>query len=120
VVGNYVDTTTNLERGFLRDTDGAIIRIDIPVTLYGGTDLLGINDLGWISGNFYDAAEHRHGFLRSPQGTFYQIDVPGAATNLAAGGTTGGGLNNLGIVVGHYDPANGGPERGYAALLNQF
>ncbi len=119
VVGTYVDPTTNMVRGYLRGTNGGITLIDVPGAAFIGTEVFGINDLGWISGDFYDAENHRHGFLRAPEGTYYQIDVPGAATDTAAEGTAGAGLNNFGAVVGHYDPADGGPERGYIALLVQ-
>jgi hypothetical protein len=117
--GTYQDT--NRYHGFIRSPAGVIITIDVPGAVpntlganVSGTVLEGINDLGWTSGHFWDANGFEHGFLRSPSGTYYQIDVSGAETNVPGGGTSGGGLNNACVVVGHYDPV-GSVEQGYFA-----
>ena len=70
---------------------------------------MGVNDLGMISGHFFDSSLNEHGFVRLPNGVFLQIDVPGAAQ------TGGGGLNDLGLVVGHYLD-QGGASHGYVAM----
>jgi hypothetical protein len=114
--GVYQDTQQY--HGFLRSPRGTIITIDVPGAVPNplgpngsGTIALGVNDFGWVSGHFLDAAGYEHGFLRSPHGTYYQIDAPGAATTLLGTGTGGGGLNDLCTVVGHYaDTATGAPH----------
>jgi hypothetical protein len=112
--GYYYDGTKY--HGFVRRRDGTLQIIDLPGTGASlGTALLGINDHGWTSGHFYDAANIEHGFLRSPGGRVYQIDVPGAAKATVFKGTAGGGLNNDCTVAGHWDPADGSVARGYIA-----
>jgi len=61
-----------------------------------------------MSGHFFDTAGHEHGFVRLPNGHFLQIDVPNATD------TAGGGLNDLGVVVGHYVNQSG-EQVGYIA-----
>jgi hypothetical protein len=120
--GTYQDLYEN--HGFLRSPNGTITTIDVPGATANtlgqnesGTVVLGLNNLGWISGHFWDASGYEHGFLRSPRGTYYQIDVADAATTLPGGGTSGAGLNDLCQVIGHYDPVAGPPQRGYIARL---
>jgi hypothetical protein len=112
VAGTFYDGTSY--HGFIRDTHGKITVVDVPGAAFIGTVLIGLNNSGWTSGHFFDSGNHEHGFVRSPKGKFYQIDVPGADTTPGRG-TAGGGLNDEGVVVGHYDPPNGGVERGYIA-----
>ncbi len=124
VAGSWYDSG-NVEHGFVRNPDGKIIEIDVPgasSTANYGTQVQAVNDFGWVSGHYWKGANnYEHGFVRSPQGVFYQIDVPGAATTLADGGTSGGALNDQGILVGHYDPQNlREPERGYIATLKFY
>ena len=101
--------------GFLRDKTGKITIIDVPGAAFTGTILIGVNNFGWTSGHFWDSRNHEHGFVRSPRGHFYQVDVPGADTVTAGSGTAGGGLNDFGVFVGHFDPEGGGVERGFIA-----
>ena len=115
VAGTYIDSK-NVDHGFIRGANGAITVIDVPGAAFSGTLLIGLNNRGWTSGHFWDSTNHEHGFARSPQGKFYQIDVPEANTNGGGLGTAGGGINDEGVVVGHYDPAAGGPEKAYIAF----
>lgn len=116
IVGSWYDGT-NTPHGFVREPGGGIRSYDAPGAGPLGTVLLGINVRGWMSGHFWDVNNHEHGFVVSPRGNFYQIDAPGAATNLSQGGTAGGGINDEGVMAGHYDPANGGPDRGYLVRI---
>jgi hypothetical protein len=107
----------NVPHGFIRGFDGKITYVDVPganKVAAEGTVLIGLNDFGWSSGHYWDEKNFEHGFVRDPDGKFYQIDVPGALTSTANLGTGGGGLNDEGVVVGHFNPATGGPE-GYIA-----
>jgi hypothetical protein len=95
-------TAGGVAHGFMRDQAGNITTIDPPGST--GTYYLGINNVGWISGNFTDQNGNSHGFLGVPHRQFwdfYQIDVPGAAQ------TYGGGLNDFGTVAGRYINGNG-------------
>jgi probable HAF family extracellular repeat protein len=84
IVGYYV-TSTFVGQAFLYQ-NGSFT--DIGPT---GSQALGINDNGDITGNFGDA-NGVHGFLLKG-GTFTTIDVPGASFTL------GGGINNAGIMT---------------------
>ena len=98
-----------MNHGFLRDPADNISTIDPPGAT--GVLYLGINNLGWISGNFTDKNGNSHGFLGVPNGKFwdfYQIDEPKAAQ------TFGGGLNDFGTVAGHYITSTG-QQLGYIA-----
>jgi len=106
-VGIYEDST-GLIHGWMRDAAGAITVIDVPgasttpaaVPCLGGslagTVPNGINNRGEITGHFWDTSNNEHGFIRSPNGTFTQVDVPGAYQ------TAGGGVNENNAMVGHY------------------
>jgi len=113
VAGSYYDGS--MYHGFLRDEWGHITIIDVPGAAFTGTVLIGLNNFGWTSGHFWDSGNHEHGFIRSPRGHFYQVDVPGADTVTAGSGTAGGGINDFGVFVGHFDPQGGGVERGFIA-----
>jgi hypothetical protein len=72
--------------------------------------LEGINNLGDVSGHFWDTSYNEHGFVRSHTGKFTQIDYPGAYQ------TGGGKLNDFGEVVGHYTDTSCNAS-GYIARL---
>jgi hypothetical protein len=116
VAGSWYDSAGK-EHGFLRDANGSIQLFDAPGAGPLGTQMNGWNVRGWKSGHYWDANNYEHGFVLSPRGKFYAIDVPGAATALSGGGTSGGGINNEGFLTGHYDPADGGPDRGYIVAI---
>jgi len=67
--------------------------------LLQGTFPYGINDRGAIGGNFQDANNVLHGFLRTPDGTTTTFDAPGAGTG-ACQGTQGFTINPQGTIVG--------------------
>lgn len=113
--GEYQDSA-GVWHGFVRTAGGIITTIDAPgastvpasvpcPTQDGsgptaGTQVLGINRSGDVSGHFWDTSNNEHGFVLSHTGTFTQIDFPGAFQ------TGGGGLNDFGVVVGHYVDAS--------------
>jgi probable HAF family extracellular repeat protein len=115
VAGIYEDSS-DVYHGFFRDLKGKITTIDVPGAAAPGSEVLGLNNFGWMSGHFWDADSHEHGFVRSPDGDFFQIDVPKANITTPNAGTAGGGVNDFGVVAGHYDPDNGAVEQGYIAV----
>lgn len=114
--GLWVDSNGTFH-GYVRQVDGHIQTVDAPGAGPMGTELFGLNLCGWMSGHYWDSQNHEHGFVISPRGKFHSFDVPGAAKNLSGGGTGGGNINDEGAVAGHYDPANGGPDRGYVVQI---
>jgi hypothetical protein len=110
--GFYIDAQG--EHGWVRKPNGDTRTVDVPGASYmkgsnqcstspGGTDILGINNAGEVSGHFYDSSYLEHGFVQLPDGTFKDFDaqVPQEA-GPPAYLTGGGGVNNLGQVSGHY------------------
>ncbi len=108
VTGYYVDSNY-VSHGFLRSPDGTITTFDAPDADTSGSSFLsgtfpsGINDAGGITGSYIDTSGAQHGFLRSPDGKFYEepIDPPGSTF------TIGFALNLEGSVVGSYYGQNG-------------
>ena len=106
VTGNYVDAN-NVLHGFLRSPEGKFTTFEAPGVdttpgSYNGTGPSAINDLGVITGLYYDATGLSHGFLRDPDAKFTTFDVSGAGAN----GTFPIGLNLEGAVVGYALDAN--------------
>jgi probable HAF family extracellular repeat protein len=95
--------------GSFKVVDGTTTSLVVP----GGTKATwasGINSLGQISGTYEDSNGNKHGFVLNGS-TYYRIDDP---STVVGGGTSGGGINEKGEIVGFYDSKDGG--RGF--LLN--
>ncbi len=101
-VGQYTDTNS-MPHGFLRNAHGTYRNINVPGTLY--TNPNGINDVGQVTGNAFDA-QFAHGFLWDVSGTVVLFDVPGGT-----GFTAARAINASGAITGYY--ANGNKESGY-------
>jgi len=106
VVGTYrgifqTGDTTQTRHGFFW-SNGTFTTFNVPGNdPVLGTVAMGINDVGAVVGDYVDAKDgKRKGFLRSSNGGFATIDVPGADL------TIGEGINNPGTIVGVY-VANG-------------
>ena len=121
VVGFFRDANS-ARHGFLRFPSGSIITFDDPAAgtcsvncgAIGngqGTRGYSINVFGEVAGFLTDNSAHCHGFVRSPNGTFNQIDAPDAGPGPFPQGTfvslnTPMGLNAEGAVIGNYVDAN--------------
>jgi hypothetical protein len=84
---------------------------DVPAAV-NGTQPTNINDLGEITGVYFDSNNNQHGFLRKAGGKIVTFDAPNvgypAQPNLSfSGGTVPTGINNEGEIVGWYTDANG-------------
>jgi hypothetical protein len=107
VTGNYVDSN-NVSHGFLRSPGGEFITLDAPgassaAGSFDGTFPSSINNGGAITGNYIDANEVIHGFLRSPGGEFTTFDAPGVSSVAAPGyGTFPKRINDAGAITGHF------------------
>ena len=66
-----------------------------------------INSAGTIVGNYSDANNAIHGYLRSPDGTFTTIDAPNAFQGANSPGTFITHINARGAIVGYYFDAQG-------------
>jgi hypothetical protein len=132
VVGFFRDTNS-ARHGFLRTPWGSIITFDDPAAgtcsancgAIGdgeGTRGYSINLFGDVAGFFTDTTAHCHGFVRSPDGTFTQIDAPDAGTGPFPQGTfvsqnTPMGINAENTVIGNYVDANSN-QHGFVRSAN--
>jgi len=100
VVGFY---TSNHYQGYLRNVDGSFVNISVPDATY--TQARGINDSGYVVGNYSVALNdayasvRAYGFVRAPNGTFTTLSGPNAIAGL---GTYVTDINNNGDVLGWY------------------
>ena len=66
----------------------------------------GLNQLGEITGLYYDASNTFHGYVRSSNGKFTDFEVTGADVTTPYDGTFPNSLNHFGIVTGDYIDGN--------------
>jgi hypothetical protein len=111
ITGYYTDAS-NVSHGFLRAPHGAFTTFDVLGAGTGdgqGTFApafgFGINPKGTITGDYVDARNVVHGFVRAPDGTITTFDAPGAGTG-AGQGTTANSNNPEGAITGYYIDAS--------------
>jgi len=114
IVGPYEDNSGNfVEHTFIRFPDGTFTTFAVPGSSMeagqgtGPASSSGLNDAGAITGNYYDANNVFHGYLRYPNGSFIKFEAPGADTTDAYYGTFPESLNNFGAIAGYYLDSNG-------------
>ena len=111
ITGDYLDANS-VYHGFLRNPGGGFTSFDAPSAStaagsFSGTYPVSINDFGEITGDYLDANDVYHGFVRTPHGTITSFDVPGANTTPGAyGGTFPSSNNTAGVITGYYQDAN--------------
>lgn len=114
ITGHYVDANA-LYHGFLRTPGGEFITIDAPgvgtslgfrITSPNGSrfaSTININNRGAITGDYTDAHNVTHGFVRSPSGKFTTFDAPGARSVQGTfEGTLPSSINGEGTITGNY------------------
>jgi len=108
IAGTYSDKNS-VNHGFLRSPDGKFTTFDAPGAGTGGGQGTGcpsdcptsLNDWSAITGNYIDANNVLHGYLRSPNGTIITVDPSGSVF------TWSSGINDLGSITGYYVTADG-------------
>lgn len=93
VVAGYGETICGISHGFSRNTGGSLTTIDPPNS--EATQVLGINDMGAMTGYYYYGGYH--GFVRGHDGSYKSFDVPGDTY-----GTYPQSINVNGQVAGGY------------------
>jgi probable HAF family extracellular repeat protein len=100
MVGFYADANS-VSHGFLLKKK-VFSTIDFPRAF--NTQVLGINKARQAVGVYFNdlfcSSPSCHGFVRSTDGTFTPVDVPGASPNRAFA------INNRGKIVGSYDASS--------------
>jgi uncharacterized membrane protein len=102
ITGLYFDTDSSgssIERGFLRQPDGTIIRFDPPDSVR--TTPRAINLFGQIAGYYRDTNSVVHGFVRQPNGTVVTFDPSGSTDTEAVS------INAEGQITGFYLGSDG-------------
>lgn len=110
-IGGYYIDAQNAYHGFLRapDPDGTIKEFDAPdagTGAFQGTQGIGVNSAGEVTGQYLDANNVFHAFLRQRDlhGTIHEGDVPGAGTGYHQGTSADGKLG--GVIKGVYIDGN--------------
>ncbi|HTX76263.1 MAG TPA: hypothetical protein VMD29_08670 [Terracidiphilus sp.] len=111
VAGEYIDTNT-VQHGFVRYPDGKVETFDAPGAgadpgSYEGTWSAVINNLGVVTGDFYDVNYVTHGYVRAPDGKITTYDDPAGGTE-SFQGTYAYSINDFGVITGAVDDANNG------------
>ena len=107
IAGVYADAS-NVNHGFLREPDGTISKFDVPSAGSGSgqgtlpSGFLGINSEAAITGNYLDANNVSHGFLRSKRGAITTFDASGVGT-FPLGALC---INREGAITGYYIDAS--------------
>ena len=132
-VTGFVKDANGARHGFIRDYFGHFTRFDEPAagtcsascgTIGNGqgTRAYSINAFGETVGFFTNNSGQCHGYLRSANGMFVQIDAPDAGTGPFPQGTfpsefTPMGLNPTGAITGFYVDSNS-VQHGFVRALN--
>jgi hypothetical protein len=106
ITGPYQDASGTYH-GFVRSSRGEYTTFDAPGADltpgdFNGTSPSAINDLGVVTGLYWDANGFSHGFLRNREGKFASFDVPG----VGGFGSVPQAINLEGAVSGYYADAN--------------
>jgi uncharacterized membrane protein len=105
IAGAYYDAN-DVSHGFLRTRDGRFTTFDAPnasTAAFQGTGAFGvaINDAGVATGEYTDASNVMHGFVRDRDGAITTFDVPGAGNAFPVS------INAAGTITGTYTDASG-------------
>jgi hypothetical protein len=107
IAGIYSDANS-VNHGYLRSPNGKITTFDAPGAGTDGFEGTGcfsdcpvsLNDWEAITGTYIDSNFVFHGYLRSPEGKFANVDPPGSV------GTRPVGINDFAVITGYYLDAN--------------
>ena len=95
-VGSYRDVGGAVHGYIQTGVNGGFTTLDDPSS-HGGTSVNGINHFDQLVGNYLDSSGNSHGFLYE-NGTYVDLDVPGAYRSSATG------INDWGEITGWYSP----------------
>lgn len=105
----WIQDANNVFHGFLRTVDGEFTIFDVPAagtdqyqgTFAPGLTPNGFNNRGDVAGQYLDANNTPHSFIRGDDGSIITFDPPESVA-----GSFADGNNNRGIVVGGVNGAN--------------
>src|SRR3954469_505235 len=93
-VGSYVDTS-NTHHAFMWKDD-QVIQLGVPKSYPHSTFANGINKFNTVVGSYLDFSLKEHAFKRFSDGSYLQLDYPGATATVAEA------INDNGAIVGTY------------------
>lgn len=99
IVGSYADSTTGFGFGFYSTRAG---ELQYPISAPGATNtyLNGINDRGWMVGQYFDRNRLGHGLFFRPPDQFVTFDYAGSPSVSLTG------INRRGFICGYYSDGN--------------
>ena len=109
VAGYYLDGTSGIDYGFLRNPDGTILTFAAPGSgtgTFDGTYAWAMNDRGQIAGYIILNSGSRRAFVRDEFGNFSVFSAPNAIKSPYAG-TQAYSINASGMTAGFYTDTNG-------------
>jgi hypothetical protein len=105
VAGDFCNASFTVCPAFVRDSHGNFEAFDAPGDV-NGTEPLGINAAGTVTGTYYDVNFTAHGFVRDSGGAITEFDAPGVGTGVNAFGTEAVAINPAGTISGCYADTN--------------
>ena len=108
IVGFYIDSN-QVNRGFVRFSDGSFSAPIVEPKTLGFTQALGINSSGTICGDYFGSDFNIHGFFLT-NGTFTEYDVAGAPNTFVQG------INDPGDFAGIFGDSFNGPFQAFVSV----
>ena len=119
IAGTWIDAQS-VNHGYVRSPDGKFTTFDVPgagTGPYQGTGCsadcpVSLNDWGAVTGNYIDANNALHGYMRGANGNIVTIDPAGSIYTWSAG------INDFGAIAGYYYDADD-VAHGFLRVPNQ-
>jgi hypothetical protein len=109
-VAGYFVQSPQKSLSYVRQANGQLRIFDANPRNSAVTAVTGMNGLGFVTGDYRRADDGLylpHGYVRSPVGVIFHIDLPGTAM------TYPGDINDSGVVTGWYAQTIDSPWRGF-------
>ena len=109
-IAGYFTQSPQKTLGYIRQPNGQMRFFDANSRSSAVTSVTGMNGLGFVTGDYRLAGDPNywpHGYLRSPVGVIFHIDLPGTAMTYPSD------INESGIITGWYAQTLQSPARGF-------
>ena len=109
-IAGYFTQSPQKTLGYIRQPNGQVRFFDANSRSSTVTSVTGMNGLGFVTGDYRLAGDPNywpHGYLRSPVGVIFHIDLPGTAMTYPSD------INESGIITGWYAQTLQSPARGF-------
>jgi len=109
-IAGYFTQSPQKNLGYVRQSNGQVRVFDANPRSSAVTAVTGMNGPGFVTGDYRLAGDpnyYPHGYLRSPVGVIFHIDLPGTAMTYPSD------INDSGIITGWYGQTIQSPARGF-------